>query len=69
MATPSPDLYKSYFDNPTFSDLTLKLSDRTVHVHRIVLCRGSEYFTSLLAGRFKVLRSDDVRCAGNQANE
>jgi hypothetical protein len=48
------DLGNSYFDNSTFSDLTIKLSDRVVHVHRVVLCRGSEYFRSLLAGKFKV---------------
>jgi hypothetical protein len=68
MATPNPDLYKSYFDDPTLSDLTLKLSDRTVHVHRIVLCRASEYFTSLLAGKFQVFESDGAGHTGNQAN-
>jgi hypothetical protein len=47
------DLVNSYFDDPTFSDLTIKLGDRVVHVHRVVLCRGSEYFTSLLAGKFQ----------------
>lgn len=48
------DIFETYFDDPKFSDLTLKLSDRTVHVHRVVLCRGSEYFKSLLAGSFQV---------------
>jgi len=48
------DLVDPHFDDPKFSDLTIKLSDRIVHVHRVVLCRGSEYFTSLLAGRFHV---------------
>jgi hypothetical protein len=45
---------QSYFDNPIFSDLTLHLSDRTVHVHRVILCRKSDYFKTLLTGRFKV---------------
>jgi hypothetical protein len=60
MAPPKPtvadrrDLVNSHFDDPTFSDLRIKLSDRVVHVHRVVLCRGSEYFTYLLAGRFLV---------------
>ena len=54
MAAPS-DLYRSYFDDPALSDLTIKLSDRTVHAHRVVLCRASEYFTSLLAGKFQVI--------------
>jgi hypothetical protein len=53
---PSPDnnIYKAYFDDPTLSDLTIRLSDRTVHVHRIVLCRRSLYFEKLILGRFKV---------------
>jgi hypothetical protein len=50
----SRDKVHSYFDDSTFSDLTIKLSDRVVHLHRVVLCRGSEYFRSLLAGKFKV---------------
>jgi hypothetical protein len=49
-----PPLYKTHFDDTTHSDLTIKLSDRSVHVHRIILCRGSEYFDKLLTGRFKV---------------
>jgi hypothetical protein len=48
------DIFETYFDDPKVSDLTLKLSDRIVHVHRVVLCRGSEYFKSLLAGSFQV---------------
>jgi hypothetical protein len=31
--------YQDYFDDLIFSDLTLKFSDRTVSVHRIILCR------------------------------
>ena len=50
-----PALWKDYFDNPTFSDLTIRLSDRVVHVHRIVLCRGSEYFETLLTKGFEVI--------------
>jgi hypothetical protein len=56
------DLYKAYFDDATLSDLTIRLSDRVVQVHRIVLCRRSEYFAKLLTGQFKVcslLRSLD----------
>jgi hypothetical protein len=48
------DIYDTYFDDPKFSDLTIKLSDRTVHVHRVMLCRGSQYFKSLLADSSKV---------------
>jgi hypothetical protein len=50
----SRDMVNSHFDDQTFSDLEIKLSDRVVHVHRVVLCRGSEYFTSLPTGSFKV---------------
>jgi len=45
---------KHYFNDPTLSDLTIRLSDRTVHVHRIVLCRRSAYFEKLILGGFKV---------------
>ena len=48
------NLYKAFFDDATLSDLTIQLSDRCVRVHRIVLCRQSEYFTKLLTGRFQV---------------
>jgi hypothetical protein len=60
----SSDLYRSYFDDPALSDLKIKLSDRTLHAHRVVLCRASEYFTSLLDGKFQVIRSADPRHAG-----
>ena len=49
---PPPALWEDYFHSPTLSDLTIRLSDRDVHVHRIVLCRGSEYFQKLLTGSF-----------------
>jgi hypothetical protein len=47
-------LYKTYFDDPTLSDLTIKLGDRTVQVHRIVLCRVSEHFVLLLKDNLQV---------------
>jgi hypothetical protein len=50
----SRDKVHSYFDDSTFSDITIKLSDRVVRLHRVVLYQGSEYFRSLLAGNFKV---------------
>jgi hypothetical protein len=50
-------LYKAFLDDPTLSDLTLRLGDRSVYAHRIVLCRGSEYFAHMLTGRFKVSHS------------
>ncbi|GAB7324821.1 hypothetical protein MBLNU13_g08657t3 [Cladosporium sp. NU13] len=54
---PSPGtdttFHKHYFNDPTLSDLTIRPSDRTVHVHRIVLCRRSAYFEKLILGGFK----------------
>jgi hypothetical protein len=49
-----PSLHKSYFDHPTLSDLTIQFSGRSIYVHRIVLSRSSEYFASLLTGKFQV---------------
>ena len=51
---------KNYFDDPIFSDLTIRLSDRSINTHRIVLCRKSEYFRTLLTGHFKV--GSELRC-------
>lgn len=49
-------MFKDHFDDATFSDLTIRLSDRTLKVHRVVLCRQSQYFSTLLTGPFKVCR-------------
>ena len=52
----------TYFDNPQFSDLTIRLNnDRPVHVHRVILCRGSEYFRMLLAGSFSESGAKDIK--------
>ena len=42
------DNYTTYFDNEKLSDLTIRLGDRCVFVHRIVLCRHLAYFEKLL---------------------
>jgi len=48
-------LYYTHFNDPTLSDLTLKLSDGTVvYAHRVVLCRRSKYFSKLILGGFNV---------------
>lgn len=55
-------LFKTYFDDPTSSDLIIKLSDDVVfHAHRIILCRRSAYFAKLLDGSFRV----SVVCVAN----
>lgn len=51
---PHNSIYKAYFNDPTLSDLTIRLSDRIVDVHRIILCRRSVYFEKLILGPFKV---------------
>ena len=51
------DYHKHFFNDPTLSDLTIRLSDRTVYVHRIVLCRRSAYFEKLILSGFKVSES------------
>jgi hypothetical protein len=48
-------LFNTYFNDPTSSDLIIKLSDdKILHAHRIILCRRSSYFAKLLGGSFKV---------------
>lgn len=54
MAPSSGDIYKTYFNDPTLSDLTILLSDQKVYVHRIILCRCSKYFNRLILNGFKV---------------
>jgi hypothetical protein len=51
----NPTLIKLKFNDPTLSDITIKVGERSVHLHRIVLSRGSAYFSKCLAkDRFKV---------------
>lgn len=54
MALSSGAAYKDYFDNKTLSDLTLRISDRRVYAHRIVLSSHSAYFNKLLTSGFKI---------------
>lgn len=51
---PPTKLYKDFLNNPTLSDITIRLGDKSWYAHRIVLCRGSEYFDNMLTGRFQV---------------
>lgn len=59
---PPRKLFKDHFDDPAFSDITLQLSNRSVNVHRVVLCRRSEYFTKLLNGNFQVEYAQTLNC-------
>lgn len=54
MVPSSGEVYKDYFDNKTLFDLALRIGDRLIHVHRIVLSSNSAYFNKLFTGGFKV---------------
>lgn len=43
--------FKDLFDNPEYSDITIKLEHGSLNAHRIVLSRGSEVFKRLLKSR------------------
>lgn len=49
------DVYKTYFNNSKFSDLTIRFSNKTIYVHKIILCRQSKYFEKLIDGPFLVI--------------
>lgn len=60
---PSPGaVYNDYFNNKTLSDLTIRIGDRQVHVHRIVLSSHSAYFNKLLTSGFKVRGALALSC-------
>lgn len=42
---------KDLFDNPEYSDITIKLGNGSLHAHKIVLSRGSEVFKRLIKSR------------------
>ncbi|OQO00682.1 hypothetical protein B0A48_13172 [Cryoendolithus antarcticus] len=42
----------SYFDNEELSDLKIRFGDEEIFAHRVILCRVSAYFRTLLTGDF-----------------
>ena len=54
---PGRQLHKTYFDDPRHSDLTIVLGDRSVHAHRVVLSRVSEYFDLLFENNHRVCQN------------
>jgi len=42
----------SFFDNPSFSDLTIKVQGRSFHCHRVVVCSQSKPLTAHISAGF-----------------
>ena len=52
--TPDFDISKSYFNDSTLSNRTIRFGDKTIYIHDVILCRRSKYFRKLILGPFKV---------------
>jgi hypothetical protein len=48
------------FNNPLFSDVSFKLGDHLIHLHKIVLCSQSDYMKALLLGSFMESKKSQV---------
>lgn len=46
----------AYNDN-TYSDVTIKFSEREIHCHKLVLCQASDYFKALCSPDSKFVES------------
>uniref|UniRef100_T1IG44 BTB domain-containing protein n=1 Tax=Rhodnius prolixus TaxID=13249 RepID=T1IG44_RHOPR len=44
------DIGNTLFNNKEYSDLTLRLSDGVIYVHKVILCSFCEHFKSMLEG-------------------
>lgn len=65
---------REWFDEGTYSDLTIKLSDGTdIKVHKVIICRMNEYFRKLCGpgSRFAVscITSDVSVCNANVVDQ
>lgn len=47
-ASASPPKHNSYFNDPEYSDLTIKFGDQEIYAHRRIISKKSERFHSLL---------------------
>lgn len=54
MNTERPNPLSNYFNDETFSDLTVTCKDKVFKVHRIVLCSQSTFFDTACRGLFRV---------------
>jgi hypothetical protein len=48
------------FNNPLFSDVSFKLKDHLIHLHKIVLCSQSDYMKAMLLGSFMESKKSQV---------
>jgi len=48
------------FNNPLFSDVSFKLGDHLIHLHKIVLCSQSDYMKAMLLGSFIESKKNQV---------
>jgi len=48
------------FNNPLFSDVSFKLGDHLIHLHKIVLCSQSDYMKAMLLGSFMESKKNQV---------
>jgi hypothetical protein len=54
---------REWFDEATFSDLTVRLSDGTeIKVHKVIVCRENKYFRKLCGPDSQFAVSSCPRC-------
>lgn len=46
--------FHRYHNFGAFSDVTIEFGSQKIKGHKIILAQGSEYFKTLLGGKFKV---------------
>ncbi|KAI0996794.1 hypothetical protein K3495_g11389 [Podosphaera aphanis] len=55
---PRSSLNAKFFNNPKYSDVTIKIFDETLHAHQLVICDQSEYFDrTLQKGSQKIIEA------------
>ncbi|KAK3699719.1 hypothetical protein LTR37_016324 [Vermiconidia calcicola] len=62
MATTAQLDPSSYLDQEAFSDVTIKIGDRSIKCHKLILCHNSDYFKMICApgSRFVETRSNII---------
>jgi hypothetical protein len=58
---------REWFDEATYSDLTVRLSDGTeIKVHKVIVCRANDYFRKLCGPESHFAVSSYQSLCGNQ---